>query len=75
MLDSLDKSFNCSFPPKEKWSVFLPKVQKPSVRADRGTNRIILLLEVWAGRFPVSGFDQNFYSSIERLVRRSTQVN
>jgi hypothetical protein len=36
MLDSIDKSFNCSFPTKEKWSVFFAKVQKSAVWADRG---------------------------------------
>jgi hypothetical protein len=68
MLDSIDKSFNCSLPAKEKWSVFLAKVEKPAVWADRGADRIKVPLEIWTGCFPAGGFDQNCYSSVEHLA-------
>ena len=67
MLDCLDKSFNCGFPAKENWSVFLPEVKKATERTDGGAGRIQVHLETWTRYFPTGGFGQNYYSKVERL--------
>jgi len=67
-LDCTRELVQGAFAAKEKGSIFLPKVEKSPVRADRGANRIKVLLEVWASGLPVRGFYQNFYPSVKHLA-------
>jgi hypothetical protein len=67
-LDLIHEPFNRDFSAKEKWSVLLAKVKKPTVWADGGADSIEVSLEIRTRLLSAGSFGQNCNPNVERLA-------